>query len=353
MRGRQSEACPRVLPHDPVVAWAPSGRSRPSSWARRTSDCPRVNTGWRAFAHPTDLRIRGTWPGHALTDVKGWCRGRDSNPDPRITNAVLYRLSYRGRSGRSDIGCAPPWQGRLDRFAPVSLMPSCPGRAQHLAKRMMRYRPGIVSAHRVCEVPDQRRTASLPLALHRLAGTRDTANDATLFEVAPYDLKRARKRLQPSGGATDPGSTAGSSGGGSDSGPGSSGTCASAITGGGRGSSESPRGDDFARSLSSSTSALSDADVKASGRADPGKPPSDLLAAGAGAKASGLVGAGAASGSTPAAARRAAVPAARAGRPARRAARRRWWRRCGRRRRAGRFHSKASSRPVTGETGSQ
>ena len=100
----------------------------------------------------------------------------------------------------------------------------------------------------------------------RLAGTRDTANDATLFEVAPYDLNRARKRLQPSGGATDPGSTAGSSGGGSDSGPGSSGTCASAITGGGRGSSwaESPHGDDgSARPLSSSASALSDADVKA------------------------------------------------------------------------------------------
>ena len=44
-------------------------------------------------------------------------------PDPRITNAVLYRLSYRGRSGRSDIGCDPPWQGRLGRFAPVSLVP--------------------------------------------------------------------------------------------------------------------------------------------------------------------------------------------------------------------------------------
>ena len=31
-------------------------------------------------------------------------------PDPRITNAVLYRLSYRGVIRRSDIGCAPPWQ---------------------------------------------------------------------------------------------------------------------------------------------------------------------------------------------------------------------------------------------------
>jgi hypothetical protein len=113
--------------------------------------------------------------------------------------------------------------------------------------------------------------------------------------VRNYDLKRARKRLQPSGGATDPGSTAGSSGGGSDSGPGSSGTCASAITGGGRGSSESPRGDDgSARPLSPSTSAWSDAGVKASGRVDPGNPPSDLLAAGAGAKASGLAAAGAA-----------------------------------------------------------
>lgn len=33
-------------------------------------------------------------------------------PDPRITNAVLYRLSYRGVIRRSDIGCAPPWQER-------------------------------------------------------------------------------------------------------------------------------------------------------------------------------------------------------------------------------------------------
>src|SRR3954463_748318 len=69
-------------------------------------------------------------------------------------------------------------------------------------------------------------------------------------------LKRARKRLQPSGGATAPGSTAGSSGGGPDSGPGSSGTCASAITGGGRGSSCGDDGSDWRRGSSASMSSL-------------------------------------------------------------------------------------------------
>src|SRR3954447_25435904 len=109
-------------------------------------------------------------------------------------------------------------------------------------------------------------------------------------------LKRARKRPQPSGGATAPGSTAGSSGGVPDSGPGSSGTCASAITGGGRGSSCDDTGSE-ARAGSSppptsglpdvgkETSGLPDVGVKTSGRSDSSTAaladePSDLPAAG-------------------------------------------------------------------------
>ena len=37
---------------------------------------------------------------------------------------------------------------------------------------MMRSRPGIVGNTAFAKVPDQRRTASLPLALHRIRDTR-------------------------------------------------------------------------------------------------------------------------------------------------------------------------------------
>jgi hypothetical protein len=116
------------------------------SWSRQRSGLPlydrkcRVGKAKRAHAStprrmrrtrdaPGDLRVgtaRKRLPAHQHRITRlcppygSWLRMRRDGaaegirtPDPRITNAVLYRLSYRGRSGRSDIGCAPPWQGRL------------------------------------------------------------------------------------------------------------------------------------------------------------------------------------------------------------------------------------------------
>jgi hypothetical protein len=47
-----------------------------------------------------------------------------------------------------------------------------PGAAQREPEASGRCRPGIVTHTTFAKVPDQRRTASLPLALHRIRDTR-------------------------------------------------------------------------------------------------------------------------------------------------------------------------------------
>jgi hypothetical protein len=66
---------------------------------------------------PTDQGVSGAIAGaddtlqkHQVIEFVGAAEGIRT-PDPRITNAVLYRLSYRGKSGARDIGCGRTWQG--------------------------------------------------------------------------------------------------------------------------------------------------------------------------------------------------------------------------------------------------
>ena len=68
--------------------------------------------------NPFGTRLSPMSQVRSVTHVSGPDKARTGaaegirTPDPRITNAVLYRLSYRGVIRRSDIGCAPPWQER-------------------------------------------------------------------------------------------------------------------------------------------------------------------------------------------------------------------------------------------------
>jgi hypothetical protein len=58
---------------------------------------------------------------------------------------------------------------------------------------MMRCRPGIVTHTTFAKVPDQRRTASLPLALHRIRDTRCLYPSG--YGVKPAGDTRGREML--------------------------------------------------------------------------------------------------------------------------------------------------------------
>jgi hypothetical protein len=65
---------------------------------------------------------------------------------------------------------------------------------------MMRSRPGIVRNTTFAKVPDQRRTASLPLALHRIRDTRCLYLSG--YGVKPAGDTRGRETLNQANWAT-------------------------------------------------------------------------------------------------------------------------------------------------------